>query len=558
MQKIKSKLAIFVILTALYELTVEFLPSFLQARMFYAFFNPFYFSFRIKQVFSYETLNQLFTILFLISGILYYLSKGNESRLLRCLFSVILIDRLVRVFNLFLLTTFSFSSFTERTSVANILLAAIGNIAWAYVSFRILKDFNVKRKLSTKTEDYGGDIVTYFVEANNWQRVFHLIIDSFLLLIIFYPIIESVTRIEIIVSLLNKVSFVIGEKPTLYLICACFLLIYYLFFENLFQSSPAKFLTETRVVKQTEGPFNFKTIFVRTVSRLIPFDAFSFVLANTGWHDRLSGTAVLKEEDTGAKGWKYLFVIPAAVILLFLIGYIDTEARFYFENRSIGNKLEDKIDSLTVDDFIKFGNVKNSNTILYLKPERINGSEITCSVITMDNEYEYHPEKENIDVFYLKHKNIWPSISLNKDKLIKGLPDNFVRAKDGSSEGNGKGIMIKNIEGNYVLLSIEPYMQPVLDLENVNVLSGQRFIFSILNKGWKVKILKIEASENHIDWTISDSTIRDGRFGATISGLKREPTNKVNAKLIVQDTVGKIYTYNISTEGNSGAITKIK
>ncbi|WP_406823382.1 RDD family protein [Pedobacter sp. KACC 23697] len=558
MHKFKSKLALFIILTAVYSLTVELLPSFLQIRLLQHLLTPFSFSFRIKQVISYETLSQIFTALFLISGVLYYVSKGKESRLVTFLFSVILIDRAVRTFNLLMLMFFSFGTLMEHGSILLIFLSFIGNILWAYLSLRILKDFKTNKKLQAKTEAYGEEMVTYLTEASNWQRIFHLVVDSLILVFIFYPVIEIIARIDLIASFFNLLGNTIGEKPALYLIFGIFRLIYYVFFEKLFQSSPAKFLTETRLVTNTEGAVTLKTVFVRTASRFVPFDGLSFVFANAGWHDKWSETSVVREERSGAKGWKYFFIIPIVVILFFVFDYTKTEIHYYIENRSSGNEIKDKIDHLTVDDFIEFRNVKNANTVVYLKPENIKGQEITYSLIGMDNDFEYHPEQENIDAFYLRHKNTWPSVTINKDKLMEALPDNFERAKYGSVENNGKGIAIKGVYGNYIIKSIEAYMQPILALENISVFKGKQFTFSITNKGWKVKIIKIEMPETHINWVINDSTIQYKRFGTTISGFSREPIDKINAKLTVQDTVGKTYFYDISARLNSGTITKIK
>jgi hypothetical protein len=351
---------------------------------------------------------------------------------------------------------------------------------------------------------------------------------------------------------------IIGERTTGILIFVFFKLIFYLFFEKLFQSSPAKFLTETRVVNNSEAPFTLKTTFLRTASRFVPFDIVSFIFAHNGWHDQWSDTSVIKEEQTGAKGWKYFLAIPVAIILIFLIQFSSNYVDFYLENRTVGNKLKEKIDNLTIDDFIEFRNVKNGNTVVYLKPERVNGTEITCSLITMDNNYEYHAEQENIDAFYDRNKNVWPSITINKNELREGLPENFVRAKYGSIENNGKGIILKNVYGQYVIKSIEPYMLPILKVENVSVFANSPVIIRISNNGRKVKILKIETPGHQINWYIRDSIIQKNIHGNTIIGYRNESLDKITVKLKVQDTLGKAFTYNIIAKQNAGDISKIK
>ncbi len=71
-------------------------------------------------------------------------------------------------------------------------------------------------------------------------------------------------------------------------------IIYYLFYEAVLGATPAKFLTGTRVVDYDGSKPRFKAIFVRTVSRLVPFEAFSF-FADDGWHDKWSETMVAEE-----------------------------------------------------------------------------------------------------------------------------------------------------------------------------------------------------------------------------------------------------------------------
>jgi hypothetical protein len=55
------------------------------------------------------------------------------------------------------------------------------------------------------------------------------------------------------------------------------------------------------VVKHDGSRPNMKSIIIRTLSRLIPFEPFSFLTAERGWHDTLSVTYVVKKHDFIAK-----------------------------------------------------------------------------------------------------------------------------------------------------------------------------------------------------------------------------------------------------------------
>lgn len=75
--------------------------------------------------------------------------------------------------------------------------------------------------------------------------------------------------------------------------------IYYLAFEGLFQTTLGKLVTGTRVMtvrgKRPAPP----QLFLRTLLRFIPFEPFSFFGSDAGWHDRWSGTCVVRVRGAG-------------------------------------------------------------------------------------------------------------------------------------------------------------------------------------------------------------------------------------------------------------------
>ena len=74
--------------------------------------------------------------------------------------------------------------------------------------------------------------------------------------------------------------------------------LYYLFFEIIYNKTPGKFLTKT-LVKRVDGKkLRPRDVVVRTLSRYIPFEIFTF-LGNknpVGWHDKISKTRVVSIE----------------------------------------------------------------------------------------------------------------------------------------------------------------------------------------------------------------------------------------------------------------------
>jgi len=74
-----------------------------------------------------------------------------------------------------------------------------------------------------------------------------------------------------------------------------FIFIYYVGFETIWQRTPGKFITGTKVIRSDGSKPSLGIIFGRTLMRFVPFEAFSFLGARVyGWHDRCSGTYLIK------------------------------------------------------------------------------------------------------------------------------------------------------------------------------------------------------------------------------------------------------------------------
>ena len=72
--------------------------------------------------------------------------------------------------------------------------------------------------------------------------------------------------------------------------------LYYFIFEVSMQSSPAKIILGRIVVDEFGNKPSVKQIFIRSISRAVPFEAFS-CLGTCGWHDKWSKTIVIRKKD---------------------------------------------------------------------------------------------------------------------------------------------------------------------------------------------------------------------------------------------------------------------
>ena len=76
------------------------------------------------------------------------------------------------------------------------------------------------------------------------------------------------------------------------------LFFYYLIMELYFSRTFGKYFTKTMVVKYNGSKPNVKSIVLRTLVRMIPIEAFSFLSDNArGWHDTLSVTYVVNKHE---------------------------------------------------------------------------------------------------------------------------------------------------------------------------------------------------------------------------------------------------------------------
>ena len=77
------------------------------------------------------------------------------------------------------------------------------------------------------------------------------------------------------------------------------MMVYYTLFEGIFGRTPGKWATGTRAVMKDGSRLKVSAAFLRTLCRLIPFEAFSFLANDSrGWHDRITGTAVVNLRGT--------------------------------------------------------------------------------------------------------------------------------------------------------------------------------------------------------------------------------------------------------------------
>jgi uncharacterized RDD family membrane protein YckC/type II secretory pathway pseudopilin PulG len=117
------------------------------------------------------------------------------------------------------------------------------------------------------------------------KRFLHLILDWIFSLITFV----------LVVFIISAVAPHFFGSGLYYFLSFFYIIIYYLVFESIWQRTPAKWLTKTKVVMNDGSKPDFMHILGRTFSRIIPFESLSFLFSPVGWHDRFSGTLVVPD-----------------------------------------------------------------------------------------------------------------------------------------------------------------------------------------------------------------------------------------------------------------------
>lgn len=144
--------------------------------------------------------------------------------------------------------------------------------------------------------------------ASSYKRLANYFIDKLVgLVVLILPLIIFVVILTILVkfNLISKNNIflkLVGIYIPVIIVIFIFVFnfIYYIIFEGIWGRTIGKWITKTKVVSLTGRKPKFKQIVIRSLSRLIPFEAFSFLIHThpIGLHDSLSKTIVVPSSFT--------------------------------------------------------------------------------------------------------------------------------------------------------------------------------------------------------------------------------------------------------------------
>ncbi|MCL6460693.1 MAG: RDD family protein [Flavobacterium micromati] len=141
--------------------------------------------------------------------------------------------------------------------------------------------------------------ITNDLLASKGQRFVNLVIDSFIVYMFTVGIGAAINIIGEVIGNYKLSEWIISLTVTENLLFGLVVLFfYYTIMEFYFSRTFGKYFTKTIVVKHNGSRPKVKSIVIRTLVRMIPIEAFSFLSDNArGWHDTLSVTYVVNKHE---------------------------------------------------------------------------------------------------------------------------------------------------------------------------------------------------------------------------------------------------------------------
>jgi len=165
--------------------------------------------------------------------------------------------------------------------------------------------------------------------ASNYKRFLNLIIDGSLIFIVGYGFILYADRNDNPATLFGSFKSALGDRFGILLFFCTIKFIYYITFESIFKSTPAKFLTECYLTDEDGNSPRFSMILKRTLLRFIPFESFSFLMGKN-LHDDYSNTYVINKKRELKLDKRYLQILSISFLIMLVVYFYNLSVRNHF------------------------------------------------------------------------------------------------------------------------------------------------------------------------------------------------------------------------------------
>lgn len=509
--------------------------------------------------------NLVFYVTLFLGGILYLISKGKETRIIRFSFAVLLLSKVLIFLFIIPNNLMHFDQIKDFPyKWIQIFYFFLNHGVWAYLSYYVLTTLTKERELEMWSDAKKAISPIGLVDTPRAQRLTHVILDSILcLLISAFFVFNSIDK-----SVLAGIQSIAGERVAVYVLFFICSLIYYIFFEVVFGATPAKFLTESRVVTLEGKKISLKQGTLRTLYRHVPFANLSFLFGPDGAHDYWSKTLVVKENRIGVKAKTYLLFFPA--ILMIGAGsfwayekYQEKKAddfnrkNYVFKIQNIQNELS-HLDTTVV---LQLSNVIGmpEDSTRFLKVESIQGDSV---VFELFKKYGEYGETYDIESAYLLLPATLPTIKVNKSKLHNC----YISDYDNYKMGERKGEQFFEDDQKYEINKIHRLFGPSIQYDRpigTSFSNSELVQIELLNTGSSGRILGIENLKGNIKWANSfpmqidglDKSFSQAHF--SLNGENYKMNEWYMFAIIVEDLTGAKQKYMVELEGKDLFISRI-
>lgn len=491
--------------------------------------------------FRYNYLNISFYLLLLLSVGLYHFSKLKETRLLRFLLSLQFLSNVISLMMITIVYFIYRDQFGNRYPIYILVVSLLFKAGFVVLFYYFLRYFRENTTLDYTTKIIGNESQNLVVLTKNWQRFFHLIIDSLCIILLFSFLIE--------ISDLWRAP-IFREEYMLYVVLLVIRTLYYTFFEGILHATPAKLLTESRIIDSKGKSPKFEYILSRTLCRFIPLEAFSF-FGDKGWHDKFSNTYVAKEKRIGVKAKTYLLIFPLIIIVCLSI-YFGKEAyqNYLYRKAEILNfesnkkQIELQIKQLSSNTILQIEPINYSdeyaNTDLFIKIENIKNNTVTASLLIIDK-----GSLLKIEDYYEAFKKEARIITFDKSELEKTYCATF----EAYQQMNITGANILKDNSSYKLKQIFNLYDPKLELGNSMSIENGKIIISLVNNGWKADFISFTNNSGNIKWEIQKlENNYSGKeyLNYTLIGDPYEANEEVDLVIKLKNEFNKTHSYKLT------------
>lgn len=427
----------------------------------------------------------------LVGAIAFVKSKGREIRLIRFVFSIVLLYKVIRIIYVIVSSLLYYNYFSnDDYHWPIVVLVIVSGVFWGTLSYFIVINLSKTRILDVVSDDDLQKLrLEYIIMAKIQTAVFRML-DLMFGIFLCFSLISFLARV-----FCDSFIRLIGPYYSEAGIFLASLFMYTLFFEALLGATPLMLFFESRVVTVSGERIGFRVSLLRLITRLIP----SGHKGNDGFC-RFTKSIVRKEKQRGVSVWKYSLLVPL-FLLIGLVGFVSSilydMGRSYYSNKieyetKVLN-VKNNIRKLTTNSLLKLEEIDGADSV-YLKVEAIHDGKIVFSVLNM-NESEIYCQFD-IEKKYLLQRDTLQRVEVDTNLLYSA----FTTKYDDYESGNRNAYPLLKDNRMFEITKIFRLFGPAIVNNGEVGVKEKTIYFSLVNGGWSATLVSIDNIEGNLKW----------------------------------------------------------